>query len=242
MLLIDVGNSRLKWCFYESVQAASECSSHDYLKDNVASLLVNVLGDVKPQSVWISCVAGESLEKQLTSWFLKYWKITPVFAQTQASSMGLTNAYQKVSNLGVDRWLAMLAAWRLYRQAVCVIDCGTAITLDVVNATGEHQGGLILPGQRLLQQSLQVETSAIEQVTETDMLLANDTADAVGAGCRLMVSKSIPSIVKEFERHFDIEFLCVLTGGDSHLLMPEFKCYEQREDLVLFGLYLMASQ
>ena len=242
MLLIDVGNTRLKWCLHESIDTGAGYRSSVYSKDNITPALDSAFAEIKSQPVWIACVAGEELVEQLSDWFSKQWGVMPVFAQSQASSMGLINAYQQVDALGVDRWLVMLAARHLYQRALCVIDCGTAITMDVVNAAGQHQGGLILPGLSLLQQSLQVKTSAIEQSIETDVLLANNTAAAVGSGCRLMMRKAVPSIVKEFEQQLGVNLLCVLTGGDSHLLRHEFKRYEYREDLVLFGLYLMASQ
>ncbi len=242
MLLIDVGNSRLKWAQHKSMPVSLSITACAYEKNDISLVLEASFTSMEPQAVWVSCVADEDVISQITCWFIDSWGVKPIYARTQASFMGLENAYFEFDTLGVDRWLAMLAAWQLYEGAICVIDSGTAITLDVVNEKGEHQGGLILPGLNLLQQSLQMKTSSIGDASAKPCLLANNTAEAVGNGCRQMMCKSVPSIVNEFEQSLGVNLLCILTGGDAHLLMTEFKRYEYREDLVLFGLYLVASQ
>lgn len=240
MLLIDIGNSRIKWALAEEGQNELDVYADEYLQDNMAASMQGLFADIQPCNVWVSCVAGDKISQQLEQWFEQNWSVKASFAHTSRRCMGVTNAYEQVDTLGVDRWLAMLAAYSIYQQAVCVIDCGTAVTLDLLDHNGIHQGGLIMPGLQLMQRSLQAETSAIEKATIKDALLASDTASAVGNGCLQLWRKGLRSIYEDLARSFDEDLLCVITGGDGKRLAAEFNSYEYRADLVLCGLHLMA--
>lgn len=80
--------------------------------------------------------------------------VTAEFAQVRQRCGGLECGYRDPARLGVDRWLATLAAWRALRQALVVVCAGTAATVDFVTGDGRHEGGYIAPGLRLLQDSL----------------------------------------------------------------------------------------
>src|SRR3546814_5490867 len=70
----------------------------------------------------------------------------PNFARSSAGWHGLRNAYREPERLGVDRWLAMIAAWHTHRGAACIANAGTALTVDVIDAQGQHLGGIIAAG------------------------------------------------------------------------------------------------
>lgn len=240
MLLIDVGNSRIKWALAERVCSHLSISVDEYSPDNITKCLQCHFGGTRLRNVWVSCVAGANIEFEIARWFEQNWGITVNFARTSSYYAGVTNAYDQATSLGVDRWLAMLAAFDRYQRSICVIDCGTAITMDLVDLSGQHQGGLIMPGLRLMLRSLQMETAAIEGAQVKEALLASDTATAVGSGCLQLLRKGISSIYEDFCRQLGEDPVCVVTGGDGQLLATELKVYEYRKDLVLCGLHLMA--
>ena len=102
----------------------------------------------------------------------------------------MTNAYLAPGDLGADRWVAMIAAHHQVEGAVCVFDCGTAITVDLVAASGEHRGGLILPGIDMLVETLQVNTAGIrlpDEATLTD-LLGRGTREGVTGGTQQLLA------------------------------------------------------
>ena len=114
-----------------------------------------------PQRVCVANVCGAEVAADISSFTTGQWQIEPVYARVKEAAAGVTNAYPDVSQLGIDRWLALIAAWNKYHAPVCVAGCGTAVTLDVVDGDGYHLGGLIFPGLRLMQQSLITHTHGI---------------------------------------------------------------------------------
>ncbi len=101
-------------------------------------------------------VAGAAEERRIVHWSRKHWKIEPETARACAEAAGVRNAYDDAEALGADRWLALLAAHRLHPDSgACVVDCGSALTVDFVTAGGEHLGGYIAPGTRILSRALE---------------------------------------------------------------------------------------
>ncbi len=156
ILEVDAGNTRCKWRLLESgqagaVQAASEPLAH-WQSAGYASLGI--------ERVRISSVVGEKAEP-LLAWCREHLRLEPELAKVQQVCAGLTQGYERAEQLGVDRWLACLAAWR--KSGACsVMSLGTAITLDCIDAEGKHRGGYIAPGLGLLQSALTDHTQAIK--------------------------------------------------------------------------------
>lgn len=150
-LLIDIGNSRLKWAF--STPAGLSAPGEAPLGDPVALLPLlessHVLDEIR-----MANVAGADIGAEIADQLVRRFGLQPVVAVSAACGAGVANGYRQPQQLGVDRWLAMCAAYSRYRSAVWVVDAGTATTLDQVTTEGEHRGGLILPGLELMQSML----------------------------------------------------------------------------------------
>jgi type III pantothenate kinase len=156
-----------------------------------------------------------------------------------ASDAGITNAYSESRRLGVDRWLAMLEAWNRVGDAV-IVDCGSALTLDAVDASGMHQGGYIVPGLGMLRQSLAAGTAEV-QVAEDDPARAlapgPSTAEGVRHGILRMTVAFIRDGVVELRRGLADTCRVFLTGGDAHYIAPLLDLEaEVAPELVLDGL------
>jgi type III pantothenate kinase len=242
-LLVDVGNSRIKWVEQHADQL-SDAHGDSYNKSDLAGTLDRLWGGLeKPAQIRISNVAGEIIEKELRQWTQERWSTQPHFARVTQSARGVMNGYADITRLGVDRWLSLIAAWSEYHQAACIVDCGTAVTIDGLNNKGRHLGGLILPGIALMQHSLRI-APAIPEIKTAAVAgkLADNTGDAVAEGCVLAVVSLIDRIVRDMQRGSRKKLICIITGGDAHrvrdLLAGDFVF---RPLLVLEGLALLGG-
>ena len=166
VLVIDAGNTRTKWAV---------CSAEHQFGTpfEAGGVFINAaLPDAVIPEVWRNCrraviasVASLAVMTQIET-MLQTLAIDVDRVNTTAQACQLQNGYAEPLQLGVDRWLAAIAAWR-HCQAPCIVACaGTALTVDAVDAgqgigQGLLLGGLIIPGFRLMQHSLLEGTAAI---------------------------------------------------------------------------------
>lgn len=236
-LLIDSGNSRIKWGW------GSGCGINDVAAiDSASSRQIPALwSDLPtPDHVWVTNSAGEERLLWLQQQLVEQWGMRAEVAITERQRGRLTNGYREPQQLGVDRWLAMVAAWRRLQSAFCLIDCGTAVTLDFVDAAGQHQGGNILPGlggtmERLLQRAPHLRESYLEG---GGVLLGKSTVEALipadnGA------QEGVNRVLKHVEQHHGA-FTLMVTGGGADGLQLEHP-FQQINELVLAGLYQVST-
>jgi len=181
ILLIDVGNSRIKWNVKPSLIGAfvgptvSVPWSYESLLSLCGSHWQSLHGQVT--QVLVSSVAGQVVQQNITQWVDKHLGLNAVFVQTQPAQLGVDNGYQDHRQLGVDRWLAILAAHNQWPdEDVILLGCGTAITFDAVTRQGAHLAGPIIPGKTLMINSLIDDTADIAKAINhvTDSLCRNE--------------------------------------------------------------------
>ncbi len=160
-LLLDAGNTRLKWGI--SVDGRIKRSgifSHDPLtKAGLTTLAKKLPRDV--DTVLASNVAGPTYGTKLAGVFGLHCDCDVQFARSERSAFGVRNAYRQPRRLGVDRWVAMIGARAESKSALCIVDAGSAITIDALDRDGQHLGGQIIPGLHLMHCSLESDTSGI---------------------------------------------------------------------------------
>ncbi|MCX4188215.1 type III pantothenate kinase [Methylophaga sp. OBS4] len=244
-LLVDIGNSRVKWTCVDK-DGIAEGQSFQRSKTGIKASLNKAwkaLTDIS--AVYVANVAGDKLAEQLTDWTEKQWQLTPKFVSTEKKRFGVTNAYEDPEKLGIDRWLSLIAARQHARQAQCIIDCGTAITIDIVTKTGVHKGGMILPGLGLMRSSLAANANALTEETDEQEFatLATNTFSAIQAGTLYSVTATLERIINDLKDNFDDHIRFIITGGDAEQLLPllsdEVTFYP---DIVLKGLAFYARQ
>jgi len=245
ILLVDIGNSQIKWTTIKSkVLADSENFARP--KAGIKAALNKAWKSLDGiTAVFVSNVAGEKIAAQLTEWVEKQWQLTPVFIKSEKRRFGVTNAYDQPETLGIDRWLAIIAGRQHAKEVTCIIDCGTAITIDIVTEKGQHQGGLILPGLSLMKQMLTDNTDALTDATQESefKLLATNTHSAIQAGTLYMVTATLENLINDLQQNFKNEIRFLITGGDADeliQLLPQPLIHEA--DLVLKGLAQYARQ
>jgi type III pantothenate kinase len=242
-LLVDFGNSRIKWALHDNqLLRASAVLSHR--QQALPALLAQAWADLPvPQRVVIASVADPARTAQLTQWIRQHWSRDAEFIVSPAQGNGLSNSYQEPAKLGCDRWAAMVAAYHAAHAAVCVVDCGSAVTVDVVDAGGQHRGGLILPGVHSMDAALTAHTALapLDFSQLPNNLLGTSTQAAIACGITHAITALVHQTLAELAKTLGINATCYLTGGDAEIIAPLLHVpYVLAPDLVLQGLAHMA--
>ena len=240
ILEVDIGNSRIKWRLRsENTIILSSVSDNTEDPDSIFDLK-----GIQPTAVWLSTVAP-SLQQKISQWCYRRFGIQPQCALVTRERVGVNNGYNVPSQLGVDRWLAVLAAFQLVKGACIVIDCGTACTIDLVAENGQHKGGYIVPGIKMMSDTLYQNTEGVKKPPTTyhDILTApgRSTDEAVKAGLSAMIIGLIDCILRENNSLNNNNVSILLTGGDGkqfqQILADRLGLnVEFRAELVLDGL------
>ncbi len=243
MLTVDIGNSNIKWAVWQSGRIVQRgCCGFAGLESGQA---FSVWRDIQPQRrVIVSCVAGSAAEQALARWVQQHWSVQPEILRSSAQLLGVSNAYSDPAQFGDDRWAALLGAHSQYDDPVCIIDAGTAITVDLLGADGVHRGGRILPGLSMMREALLEGAAGIENTEGDPVLFATNTADAVSSGTLHMLRAALIEVVESARRCLGNSMKIIITGGMSGLIMslPELPEMIHEPDLVLIGLHASARQ
>ena len=228
ILDIDVGNSRIKW--------RAGATRGFYPRGDDA----NFPARVAPERIRVSSVSTPAFDATLAKSLRETYGVAPEFAQTTALVGHVRCGYGQPSAMGVDRWLAVLGAVKRSVPPLVVVDCGTALTIDMVDAAKQHTGGYIVPGLQLMRGALFKETADVRGRTEmdlTDLDPGSNTQCAVDHGIVLATKAFIESAVARFAGSCEYAPGVYLCGGDASTLAPHLTLNVELElDLVLDGL------
>lgn len=264
-LLLDVGNTRLKWAVWAQAEGPAQgqlgsMSSCCYAVEDVTVLLNGQWKGLYPiDRVLLASVGGAAFCQALQGYVQQRWAVSVEHLTTPAAAWGVINAYAEPQRLGIDRWLALIAARRLSKGPLWVVDCGSAVTIDRLDAGGQHLGGLILPGLAMMAQGLAGvgNLSMAARSHEPGRLsaglkvaqLAQDTATAVDTGMLTMLVAAIDRIVAESVSPpvdaaavITAEVTAVIAGGDAARIQPLLAGqWLHQPSLVLQGMALIAG-
>ena len=246
MLLVDIGNSRVKWATCDRGEFGTQRAEPHagWTIEDWRRSLFDVPGIDR---VVAASVAGGPSAAALNEAARAETGGPATFVTTSLDAGGVRNAYAEPRLLGVDRWLAVIAAHRMARGPCCVADVGTAATLDGVSGDGQHLGGFIMPGPELMMRSLWGGTADLATHTATSgaagsALFADNTRDAIERGCRIAVAAFVDRGVTDMTRRLGPPPALLLTGGAAPGIAPllETPC-TWVPDLVLRGLAIAAE-
>ena len=244
ILEVDLGNTRGKWRLLDEgrVRADGNLATAELHSGKPLA----AWSDLRPRRLRAANVAGAAVAAALEDCARRHFGLPVEFARVETSRAGVTCGYRDSGRLGVDRWLALLAAYKKDSRAALVVDCGSAVTLDLLDNGGRHLGGYIVPGLGPMCRALYRDTDAVKVATEfvPDMSLApgRGTAEAVNRGLVKMVLGAIDGALEELRRTAveggsAEEPLLWLTGGDGPLLSSLCRYPHQLvPELVLDGL------
>ena len=243
MLLLDLGNTRLKWALADP-GAPTWAARGAFGWTEPDSNLVAAWAELpRPSEIIGASVAGAPRETRVGELVERIFSQPPAWVRTPAAACGVRNVYAEPANLGIDRFLAMVAA-HASGQAPCIlVGVGTAVTLDALDRDGGHLGGLIAPGPHLMQQTLLQATAQIRVERPGQILeLADNTADAVVSGCWQAVAGLIERLYDRVAPRWNGDALLLLDGGDASPLLPLLRHPARlSSDGVLRGLAVWAA-
>lgn len=235
-LLLDAGNTRLKWALAEDGLWRAQGSA-DYADLSGLAPLLQAGTDCYVASV--ARVRHETLIHALLSPFA----IIPEWLSAEAQFADVRNGYAQPQQLGVDRWMGLIAARRRTRAPALVVSVGTAMTVDALSAEGGFLGGLILPGIALMRRALQQGTARIDEVAGTWQAFPCSTADAVESGIVAGLCGAIQLQHARLAETAGVMPHCFLTGGDAEKLLPHLAlAAEHVPALVLEGIDRVARE
>ena len=244
-LLVDIGNTNLKWT-RRGAGPAPGLEPMRVLRHHGGlplDLLAAWEGLERPLRARVACVGAPQVADGLSRLCRAYWGQEPEFVHPRPVWRGLTVAYADPGRLGVDRWLALLAARQLLDRPVLILDAGTAITYDLLLADGRHLGGLILPGIETMRQALLANTQ-IPRVEPEEIAdcWATDTATAIAVASLDAPVALAERLLRQLATVAGTEPVLLTTGGDAERLLARLQSSARHvPDLVLQGLALVAD-
>jgi type III pantothenate kinase len=220
ILVIDVGNTRMKWAWLTNTGLSDQQAVvHRDAKPGIWTAALFESGQT-PQRVLVSNVAGPVMAKTLARLTRKVFHVNIEFVTAAVEFQGLTNGYLDPTLLGADRWLALIGAWTKARSALCVVDAGTAVKVDSVDANAARHSTPSLAG-----------------------VLANNTIGAVSRGAVFALAGMADRAAEVIEQSTGIKPKLFITGGDAGMITGTMRAHgEIVPDLVLQGLAVIAAQ
>jgi type III pantothenate kinase len=215
ILELDLGNTRVKWRVLDkrlSVLRRGRGVVEEWLRHGVPA----EWAALSVQRIRAASVLSAQTEVSLAALILKTMNLKVEFARSVGTSSGVSNAYAEPQKLGVDRWLALLAAYKIANAPALVADIGSALTVDVVDRGGRHRGGYIIPGPRLMQNALLRDTERVrfpEIPVLTDVSFGDGTAACVAGGIAAAQVGAVLVALQRAEALLQDKVKIFVTGG-----------------------------
>jgi type III pantothenate kinase len=243
VLVLDVGNSRTKWGLHSG---RGWITFGAIPNADVGTLALREWQNLpRPLSIVGVNVAGERARLRVEAQLAR-WRVTPQWLTASAAAGGVVNGYTRPGQLGADRWAALVAArQRALAQApppsVVVVNAGTAVTVDALDAGGVFRGGIILPGMRLMLQALAENTAGLKVAPGSYQDFPTSTPDALYSGAVQAVAGAIGQVSARLAGDAG-EVRCLLAGGAAREIAPHLgAAVEVVDNLVLEGVLALAD-
>lgn len=240
ILELDCGNSFIKWRIVTEGGVGAGCGgvvgTDEELVQAVQQQLLNL------RACRLVSVRSDEETLRLVDALRRAFGIECVCAHPAMELAGVRNGYEQYERLGLDRWLALVGAYQQVRQACLVLDLGTAVTSDFVDADGRHLGGFICPGVPLMRNQLRTHTrrtrydDRLAKQAIQSLAPGRSTAEAVERGCSLMLQGFVRTQLDMARDYWGGRFVVFLTGGDASLVVNMLPDARVVPDLVFIGL------
>ena len=247
-LVIDIGNTRLKWGLYDDVDPDAHLLGHGavFLEDIDELWATTWHALPRPDGMLGCVVAGEAIKRRVEEQLAR-WGLPPTWLVSAAKAGGVTNGYDSPQRLGPDRWAALVGA-RHHAIAsaapALVIMVGTAVTIDSLDASGHFLGGAIMPGFGLMLRALETGTAGLKVPMGDAKDFPTNTSDALTSGGTDAISGAIERSYRRLARHAGREPLLLMSGGAAPKLSELSEELPARviDHLIFEGLLVLARE
>lgn len=214
ILAVDAGNSRVKWALHDGRSFVREgWAMHadlDALDEQWSSLPA-------PSAIVIANVAGDDIGQRLRK-YSERWKTSPHWVSSARSQAGVSSRYDEPSQLGIDRWAALIGARRFSTDPCVVVNAGTAMTVDALTAKGEFIGGIIVPGFDLMHESLAAHTARLSAERGNFTSFPRTTRDAITSGAIQALCGAVERMRDAMLAAGNGEPVLIFSGGAGELV------------------------
>ncbi len=236
-LLIDAGHTRVKWRFSHTpgMLAEGDSAGLGEIRRDPEPILA-LIRRLEPDSVWLAATAP--VEPLINALEERVRKIERVRNGDRPAPV--MPAYD---SLGVDRWLAMLGAWTVRPDAWCVVDLGSAVTVDVIDPDGKHRGGWIAAGPGATIEALARTAPRLPAFDAglADNRPAIDSPTAVASGLLLQQAGMIERCWREACLELNLSLSVIVTGGGAKAVQSLLDIPSRRDDDLVFKGLLSIS-
>ena len=236
-LLIDAGNTRIKW----GVQDGRGWAGTGTMATSESATLAQAwkVSPAARQAI-ASNVAGPKVQADLERACAQAGAALRII-RSEARQLGVVNGYRDPLQLGSDRWAALIAAHHAERGHKLVVNAGTALTIDALTDDGRFLGGLIVPGPALMRRSLDRGTAGL-RLTEGEFHdFPASTPDAITSGAIQACAGAIARLKDAMAKRGVAPGRVILSGGAAAEVAAHLPiAFAIHENLVLDGLALIA--
>ena len=243
-LLLDAGTRWLKWApLAGRAPGPAQRVPHDAADAPAWQRALAAIA--APQRVVVANAAGAAFASAFAGWARRQWRVDPEFPAATGTAFGLRNGCRHPHELPIDRWLCLLAAWRLARAPLLVASARAVFAVDLVDGEGQHRGGWVVPGARLMRAALHAQTAGVAapelaDAALTDGVLGVNTAGGVQQGTRLALAALTDRLAAAFESAVGRAPIVYVTGGaGTEIAALMTRSRQELPDLVLSGLALL---
>ena len=250
-LVIDIGNTRLKWGLYSQGSTGAVLQAHGaVVLEDIDHLWAHEWRGLPAPEAMLGCVvAGDAIKRRVEEQ-LANWGVPPRWVVSSALASGVVNGYEHPARLGADRWAAIIGARQRALRAspmapppVLAVMVGTAVTVDAVDVAGRFLGGLILPGFGLMYRALESGTAGLKVPTGEVQDFPTNTSDALMSGGTDAIAGAIERSLRRLRQYTGQEPLLVMSGGAVSRLSHVTELPAQVvENLIFEGLLALAPQ
>jgi type III pantothenate kinase len=238
LLAIDSGNSRIKWGVSEGGQWLERGA---VATAQAADLAQVVKRWPVPDRIVVANVAGDEVGGRIAA-AVASLQTEPYWVVSRAEQCGVRSGYARPSQLGPDRWAALIAARRLYDGPCAVVSAGTTMTVDALSAEGIFLGGFIVPGYTLMREALSRDTALLRRQDGKFSFFPDNTGDAISSGAANALAGAVDRMIRYMAESGESDAAILLSGGDAGVLAPMLNGPVQVVDnLVLEGLLCIGA-
>ena len=227
-LLIDIGNSNIKWHQTNSSLDISFCQTKEFSLNKLP----------KYNNIDKVLVSNSNYDSRILQTLQNYYTDKFILAKSQKQYKKLINGYTDYKQLGSDRWLSLIACYNIYtNKDILLVDIGTVTTLDILLSNGKHLGGLIIPSIPILIKSFDKFSKYNKKIKNINYKVATDTNDAWQKGNFLMFLDTINLRYKELKNQYK-KLKLLITGGEESAYIKNYinSDIQSNKNFVIEGL------
>lgn len=241
LLAIDIGNSKTLFGIFrgKKIISRSKYPTPSINQQSFSARIRKIFKGKKIDGIVISSVVPDITPK-LTRCIRQISGLKPLCVSPDLK-LGIRLGYKNPKHLGQDRIANAVAAYKIYRGPLIIVDYGTAITICCITKNGFYKGGIILPGIDMITSSLAQHASLlphVKKIKKPERLIGTDTEESIISGVVYGINEMVDGIIRKIKRKAGYKPKVLSTGGAAKFFFPISKEIDMIDsDLTLKGLY-----